>query len=75
MRSAGRQDDLEWPPRCSGHLQRKDYFYFAFVAACGPNAIFTGGAAMVKERPELQMQLTATTPLVKREFRKARRLF
>ena len=20
----------------SGHLQRKDYFYFAFVAACGP---------------------------------------
>lgn len=29
-------DDLKWPPRCYGHLQRKVYLYFAFVAACGP---------------------------------------
>ena len=28
-------DDLKWPPRCSGHLQRKAYLYFAFVAPCG----------------------------------------
>ena len=28
-------DDLECPPRCSGHIQRKNYFYFAFVALCG----------------------------------------
>ena len=33
-----------------------------------PNAIFTGGAAMVKGRSELQMQLTATTPPVKKHF-------
>ena len=27
-----------------GHIQRKDYFYFAFVAACGPSKrIFTRG--------------------------------
>ena len=30
---------------------------------------------MVKWWSELQMQLTVTTPLVKRRFRKARRLF
>ena len=30
---------------------------------------------MVKGRFELQMQLTVTTPPVKRGFRKARRLF
>ena len=28
-------DDLKWPPRCSGYLQRKAYLYFAFVAPCG----------------------------------------
>ena len=37
--------------------------------------IFTGRAAMVKWWSELQMQLTVTTPQVKRGFRKARRLF
>ena len=30
------KDDLKWPPLHSGHIQRKFYFYFAFVAACGP---------------------------------------
>ena len=37
-----------------------------------PNAIFTGGAAMVKGRSELQMQLTVTTPPVKKHFSQAR---
>ena len=29
------QDDFECAPRCSAHIQRKNYFYFAFVALCG----------------------------------------
>ena len=67
MRSAGRQDDLECAPRCSAHLQRKDYLIFRVCRGlrAAPNAIFTGGAAMVKGRSELQMQLTVTIPLVK----------
>ena len=28
-------DDLECAPLRSAHNQRKDYFYFAFVALCG----------------------------------------
>ena len=33
------------------------------------------GSAALSQKAALQMQLTVTTPLVKREFRKARRLF
>ena len=40
-----------------------------------PNAIFTRGAAMVKGRSELQMQLTVTTPPVKRGIQKSPQAF
>ena len=29
------RDDLKWLPLRSSHLQRNNYFYFAFVALCG----------------------------------------
>ena len=29
------RDDLNWLPLRSSHLQRNNYFYFAFVALCG----------------------------------------
>ena len=29
------KDNLEWLPLRSSHIQRKNYFYFAFVALCG----------------------------------------
>ena len=32
----GGEDDLECAPLRSAHIQRNNYFYFAFVAACGP---------------------------------------
>ena len=35
-REWGSKNDFECPPLCSGHIQRKNYFNFAFVAACGP---------------------------------------
>ena len=35
-RGWGSKNDFECPPLCSGHIQRKNYFNFAFVAACGP---------------------------------------
>ena len=31
----GKRDDLKWLPLRSSHIQRKNYFYFAFVALCG----------------------------------------
>ena len=36
MRFRAGWDDLECAPLRSAHIQRKEYFYFAFVAACGP---------------------------------------
>ena len=38
-------DDFECPPRCSGHIQRKDYFYFAILENLRifQNCLFTGG--------------------------------
>ena len=30
------KEDWKWPPLRSGYLQRKVYFHFEFVAACGP---------------------------------------
>ena len=32
---SGQRNDWKCAPRCSAHLQRKEYFYFAFVALCG----------------------------------------
>jgi len=29
------KDNLEWLPLRSSHIQRKNYFYFAFVVLCG----------------------------------------
>ena len=34
-RCLGCWDDFKWLPLRSSHLQRKNYFYFAFVALCG----------------------------------------
>ncbi len=34
-RCLGRWDDFKWLPLRSSHLQRKNYFYFVFVALCG----------------------------------------
>ena len=57
---------------CASSAERLFLFRVCRGLRAAPNAIFTGGAAMVNGRSELQMQLTATTPLVKRGFRKAR---
>ena len=35
-REWGSKNDFECPPLCSGHIQRKNYFNFAFVAGFGP---------------------------------------
>ena len=70
MRSAGRRNDFECAPRCSAHLQRKNYFNISRLSRSAERSkrIFTSGAAMVNGRSELQMQLTATTPPVKKHF-------
>ena len=41
----GRRDDLECAPRCSAHIQRKNYFYFAILENLRifQNCLFTGG--------------------------------
>ena len=40
-------DDLKWPPRCYGHLQRKAYLYFALSRPVGRSKrIFTRRVAM-----------------------------
>ena len=43
----------------SGHLQRKDYFYFAFVAACGPLQTLFSQEGLQRER---QLQTLASSP-------------
>ena len=49
-------DDLECAPLRSAHKLRKDYFYFAFVAACGPlQTLFS------REGNSLSQSLTALT--------------
>ena len=39
------RDDLKCAPRCSAHIQRKDYFYFAILENLRifQNCLFTGG--------------------------------
>ena len=63
---SGQCNDWKCAPRCSAHLQRKEYFYFAFVALCGVlQTLFS--------QKGLPLAFTTPTP-VKRQFSQTRRL-